>query len=173
MKTNFYLITLLFIASIIYSCDSNDLEHQDEFETSNKVWLSFKQSNNNSYRYTAVNSSWIGISQETTITVENGIITQRDFKYTNIEGLPDDFPENELEWTETGNQIGTHKNGAELLTLSEIYDKAQKIWLIERKNTTTYFKTENNGMISTCGYVENNCADDCFIGIHIDSIVSL
>jgi len=70
-------------------------------------------------------------------------------------------------------EIGSHKNGAAPLTLSEIYDKAQKEWLIERENTTTYFETENNGMISTCGYVENNCADDCFIGVLINTIEAL
>ena len=41
---------------------------------------------------------------------------------------------------------------------------------VERNNVTTYLETKNNGMISTCGYVENNCADDCFIGIHINNI---
>ena len=173
MKKNFYLITLIIIGSLIYSCDSDDLEYENEFETSHEIWLSFKQSNSNTYKYTAQNSSWIGFSQQTTITVENGIITQRHFIYTSTEGLSDDIPENELEWTETGNEIGAHKNGAEPLTLDEIYDKAQQEWLIERKNATTYFKTENNGMISTCGYVDNNCADDCFIGINIVNIESL
>lgn len=170
MKNKIYFITLLLIGNIFYSCDSDDLEYQNEFETSQKIWLNFKESTNNSYKYTILNGSWVGFSWETTITIENGIIIQRDFKYTSTEGLSDDIPENELQWTETENEIGTHENGVEPMTLDEIYNKAQKEWLIERKHATTYFETLNNGMISTCGYVENNCADDCFIGIRIKNI---
>lgn len=131
--------------------------------------MNFNQSSNNSYKYTAVFSSWVDFSKKTTITVKNGIITQRDFEYTSTEGISDDIPENELNWTE----IGTHKTGAEPLTLDGIYDKAKREWLIKRENTTTYFENENEGMISICGYVENNCADDCFVGINIESIEAL
>jgi len=173
MKNNYYFITLFFIAIAFYSCNSDDFEYQDEFEISQRVWLDFKESSNNSYKYTVVNSTWVGISWQTTITVENGLIIQRDFEYIATIGLPDDIPENELKWTEMGTEIGSHENGAEPLTLNEIYDKAQKDWLKESANTTTYFETENNGMISTCGYVEDNCADDCFIGVQISSIQAL
>lgn len=38
---------------------------------------------------------------------------------------------------------------------------------------STYFETKNNGLISTCGYVENTCADDCFIDITITRIAKL
>jgi len=173
MKKNYYFITLLFIVCAFCSCNSDDFEYQDEFEISQRAWLDFKESSNNSYKYTVVNSSWAGFSEETTITVENGVIIQRDFEYTSTIGLPNHIPENELKWTEMSTEIGSHENGAETLTLNDIYDKAQKDWLLERDNTTTYFETENNGMISTCGYVEDNCADDCFIGVQISSIQAL
>lgn len=87
--------------------------------------------------------------------------------------MPDDFPKNEREWVESKNEIGTHENGTEAFTLDELYKRAEEEWLIERENTKTYFKTENNGLISTCGYVENKCADNCFRGITIDHIKSL
>jgi len=173
MKNNYYFITLFFIVSAFYSCNSDEFEYQDEFEISQRAWLDFKESTNNSYKYTVINSSWVGFGWETIITVENGVIIQRDFEYTSTIGLPDDIPENELQWTEIESEIGSHENGAEPLTLNEIYDKAQKDWLLERENTTTYFETENNGMISTCGYVEKNCADDCFIGVQISIIKAL
>jgi hypothetical protein len=173
MKNKFHIISLFFFASIIFSCDSDDLEYQNELKMSQNTWSNFKQSNNDSYKYTAVSNSWTGFSWETTNTIENGIITQRHFKYTSTEGLSNGIPNSELEWTEVGNEIGTHENGTEPLTLDEIYDKAQKEWLIERDNSKTYFETANNGMISTCGYVENDCADDCFIGIHINNIEGL
>jgi hypothetical protein len=173
MKNKIYLITLLLIGSLFNSCDSDDLEYQDKFETSHKTWLNFKESSNDSYKYTVTFGSWVGFSWETIITVENGIVIQRDFEYTFIEGISTGIQQDELQWTETGSEIGSHENGAEPITLDEIYDKAQNDWLIERNNTTTYFETENNGMISTCGYKNNQCVDDCFIGVKIKIIETI
>ena len=82
-----------------------------------------------------------------------------------------DIPQEALEWTENEAEIGTHKNqGAEALTLDEIYNKAENEWLIKRKNGKAYFESENNGLISSCGYVVNGCMDDCFVGIRIEII---
>ena len=173
MKNTIYLIALLLIGSLFNSCESDDLEYLDKLNTSQKTWLNFKKSSNDSYKYIVTNSSWVGFSWETTITIVNGIITQRDFEYTSTEGLSTDIQQSELQWSETGSEIGAHENGAEPITLDEIYNKAQNDWLIERNNTTIYLETKNNGMISTCGYVENDCADDCFIGIYISNIEEL
>ncbi|MBL7558876.1 hypothetical protein JAO71_03585 [Olleya sp. YSTF-M6] len=173
MKNKAYLIILLLIGSIFNSCDSDDLEYQDKFEISQKTWLNFKESSNNSYKYIVTLGSWVGFVWETTIIVENGIVTQRDFEYTVTDGISTDIQPDEIQWTETGSEIGSHENGAEPITLDEVYDKAQNDWLIERSNTTTYFETENNGMISTCGYENNQCEDDCFIGIRIKVIETL
>jgi hypothetical protein len=173
MKNNIYLIALLLIGSLISSCDSDDLDYQNDFDNSTKVWLDFKESTNNSYNYKVVSGSWTGTTWETTIKVSKGVITERHFKYTVTEGLSDDVSEEDLEWTENENQIGTHQNGAEPMTLDEIYNKAQQDWLVKRENTTTFFEKENNGMISICGYVQNNCTDGCFVGIRIKSIEPL
>ena len=173
MKNKIYLFTLILVGSIFSSCDSNNLEYQNKFEISRTTWLNFKESTNNSYKFTITNSSWVGFSWETTLTIENGIIIQRDFEYTSTEGLSTDIHQDELQWTEKEPEIGTHENGAEPITLQEIYNKAQNDWLIERNNTTTYLKTENEGMISTCGYVDNQCADDCFVGVNIKNIEPL
>ncbi|MDN6280697.1 MAG: hypothetical protein L0J45_06805 [Psychroflexus sp.] len=173
MTSKFYFIILLCIGSLIYSCKSSAIEYQSTFETSQKAWLEFKESTDNSYQYTVSKNFWTGSRWETQITVENGIITERNFKYTSTRGLSDDFPKNKHKWVETKKEIGTHENGAEALTLDEIYRRAEHAWLIERENAKTYFMTENNGLISTCGYVENRCADDCFRGVTIDHIESL
>ncbi|MGY5355583.1 hypothetical protein [Wenyingzhuangia sp. IMCC45467] len=57
--------------------------------------------------------------------------------------------------------------------MDEIYEKAKQDWLIKRKEVLVYFETDNNGLISTCGYVPKNCMDDCFLGITIKSIEAL
>lgn len=174
MKNRILIITLLLISSIISSCSSDDdFNYESDFENSHNAWLNFKDSTNNSYKYTVGSGTWAGSYQETTISVSNSVITQRYFKYTVTDGLSEDIPEEELEWTENENEIGTHQNGAKPITLDEIYEKAKQDWLIKRKNTQTYFETENNGIISSCGYRDKNCVDDCFIGINIKRIKTL
>ncbi|MGC1204879.1 MAG: hypothetical protein WA839_08345 [Flavobacteriaceae bacterium] len=174
MKNRILIITLLLLSSIISSCSSDDdFNYQSDFENSHNAWLNFKESTNNSYKYTVGSGTWAGSYMETTISVSNGVITQRYFKYTETDGLSEDIPEQELEWTENENEIGNHQDGAEPITLDEIYEKAKQDWLIKRKNTQTYFETGNNGIISSCGYRDKNCVDDCFIGINIKSIETL
>lgn len=175
MKNKIYFIALVLISSLISSCESdNDSAFQNDFEKSSKALSDFKKTTNNSYQYTVTGVSWSGPAWETTISVSSGKVIQRHFKYTNTQGLENNIPQEELEWTESGNEIGSHKNnGAATFTLDQIYDKARLEWLPKRDNAETYFETKNNGLISTCGYVENGCQDDCFVGIHIKIIQSL
>ncbi|MCM4157931.1 hypothetical protein [Gramella sp. AN32] len=174
MKNKIYFITLLLITSLISSCSSDDdLNYQNDLENSQKAWSNFKETSNNSYKYVVSGGSvFATYGWETTVTVLNGIIIQRDFAYM---GNPENIPEDQLEWTENENEINSHEysGAADALTLDEIYIKAEQEWLIKRQDATTYFESENNGLISTCGYVEKGCMDDCFIGITIKSITAL
>jgi len=116
--------------------------------------------------------SVFGSASQTTITVSNGKVTQRHFTYTSTTGMAN-VPATKLEWTENGTEINSHSSGAAALTLDEIYDNARSQWLIKRENAKAYLETNNNGLISSCGYVEDGCMDDCFIGIQIAYIKSL
>ncbi len=80
-----------------------------------------------------------------------------------------------LGWVEDISGIGTHKNTAACpyLTLDAVYEEAKNEWLKKRENAETFFETENNGMISTCGYTPDGCQDDCFRGIRIVRIEAL
>lgn len=169
MKNKIYLF--IFIGSLVISCSNDDdLNYKNEFEKSHKAWLDFKEHHADSYRYTVVDNSWVGFSWETTITVVDGQVTQRHFKYTSPDDL-NDIPEEEIEWIENGSKVGSHKNqAAEPLTMDQVYTKAEKEWLIKRKNAKTYFETGKNKLIFSCGYVVNGCMDDCFIGIHVKNI---
>ncbi|MDD3722395.1 MAG: hypothetical protein PHW92_07900 [Lutibacter sp.] len=177
MKNKIYLIALLSISSLISSCSSDDdLDYQNDFENSKKAWVDFKGSSNNSYKYVTLGGSvFTTYGWETTIVVSNGVIIERDFRYTS--GAENFIPVDQLEWTENENEINSseHKytSASPALTLDEIYDKAKQEWLIKRKDKTTYFESENNGLISTCGYTEKDCLDDCFVGIIIKSIEAL
>lgn len=150
-----------------------NIAYPNEFVKSQQAWLAFKSSTENSYKYVITDASWSGLRWETTITVEKGAITKRSFQYTSTKGLPENISAEEREWTEEENEIGAHENGAEPLTLDEVYAKARAEWLLKRENTEFFFETKNNGLISTCGYVLKNCADDCFRGINIKKIERL
>ena len=172
MKNKIYYITLLFISSLLISCSSDDdLSYKNDFQSSQTAWLQFKESSKNSYKYVVPGGSLLSsYGWQTTITVSSGKVTNRSFKYI---GSPVNIPAEQLEWTENEGEINSHQNGAAALTLDEIYAKAKSDWLIKRKNTTNYFESKNDGLISQCGYVEKNCMDDCFVGITISSIERL
>lgn len=175
MKYPMRVIALLLICGLTMSCSSDDLNYQNDFAKSQNAWLDFKALSNDSYQYVVADGSvFTEYGWETTITVSNGVIIERRFNYT---GNPENIPDNQLEWTESETEINStaHENSyaAQALTLDEIYLKAEQYWLIKRKNATSYFEIENNGLISTCGYVEKGCMDDCFNGITIKSIVNL
>lgn len=175
MKVTRYFFTLLFIGALLTSCEKEGLNYQNDYEKSYKEWLSFKETSGNSYRYMVTGSSWVGSASQTVITVTNGKVTQRQFKYISVPGLSN-VPPDAMEWTEKENEINTNAYSgaaASPLTLDQIYDIARSEWLIKRDNAKAYFEKSNNGLISSCGYVEDGCMDDCFMGIRIAYIVSL
>lgn len=113
-------------------------------------------------------AGWNDESMRNILTIMN--LTPEEFKANNGKELGE-----VLQWTEAGSTVGTHINtpACQYLTLDAIYDEAKNNWLKKKDNVNTYFETNNNGMISNCGYVETGCADDCFRGINISLIQSL
>lgn len=173
MKLKIYLIFILAVTALVSSCHSDDdLNYQSEFDTSRQTLSEFMQISGDSYQYVVSGGSvFTSYGWETTISVINGAVVERSFRFV---GNQEELPEEAVNWTENGDEIGSHANsGADPLTLDEIYLKAETEWLIKRDDAQVYFEANNDGMISLCGYVENACMDDCFRGIHIKSIEAL
>lgn len=171
MRTKLTLFALMFMSLLFSACKKDSIEYDNDFDKSYKAWLNFKESSGNSYHYKMTSGSWTGSTTETVITVTDGKITKRYFKYTSPVAN-DGAPGRTEEWTEQEGEINTHA-GLEALTLDQVYEKAKTDWLLKRKDASTYFEANNNGMISSCGYVDDNCADDCFNGIRIASVEAL
>lgn len=177
MKNRNYLVPLLFITIFLFSCSpEEDFNYQSDLESSQASWLEFKESSNNSYKYVVSKGSvFTSYGWETTITVLNGVIIERDFKYTS--GAEDFIPEDQLEWTENEHQINSldhqYTSAFYALTLDEVYEKAKREWLIKRKGAISYFESENNGLISICGYSKKGCMDDCFVGVIVKAVEAL
>lgn len=172
MLQKYILLFLLFAGTSFIGCKKEEISYQNDYEKSLKEWREFKKISGNSYQYTVLRTSWVGMSFQTVITVKNGKVIRRKFTWIVPNDWSTQIPEDQREWTEEENEINMHKESgaADAMTLEEVYDRAKNDWLKKRENVTTYFETENNGLISTCGYRENNCADDCFVGINITSI---
>jgi hypothetical protein len=64
-------------------------------------------------------------------------------------------------WTEKGNQLGIHQEGAPLKTLDDLYQEAQQ--LLETKLTPEqrlYVRFDKQGLLESCFYVDTRIAGD-------------
>jgi len=132
-------------------------------------WLDVKEKHNDSYRYSRSFSSVEGqFGFKTTITVKEGKVTERSYEQY-------DYSDNKQkitdQWTEQDTTIGSHKEGFSARTIDDLYMdcNSKYLWVDPQKNTIL-FEVKNEGLLSTCGYVPNNCADDCFEGITIENL---
>ncbi len=168
MKTIF---SILFLSLIVISCKKSESEVTSRFNESLKRFNEFKQQTGNNYSYTVTISSWTGFSSSTKITVLNGIVSSREY----TAATRNDTSLVQLaSWKETFVNLNSHQEGAQTLTLVQVYEKAKNEWLTaNKKHNDIYFETKNNGMISLCGYVPDGCQDDCFFGIRISEIKAI
>ncbi|WP_215223345.1 hypothetical protein [Echinicola shivajiensis] len=163
----FKITTSILLALFLLSCDDND--QQNQLEKSEKKWQVLKSQNDESYRYQVSTSSWTGYSSQTTITVQNGLVTKRVFKSYNVdnEGGQElvDF------YVEEGEEVGVNEEGTDPLTLDELYDICKEEYLsVDPKINTIYFTAFDNGLVQSCGYVPESCVDDCFFGFNLEII---
>jgi hypothetical protein len=166
-----YLL-LIVICICLFACKKD--EFGNKVDASYQKWTAFKKSNNNSYTYTAYSSSIFGGYAETKFTVKNGKIITREY-FSGYYKTPSDSLTVRASWTENESTLNTHGTaGHELLMIDEIYNKAKTVWLkVDPKKNDIYFEANNDGLISTAGYVPNGCQDDCFNGVDIKDIKPL
>ncbi|MES2274727.1 MAG: hypothetical protein V4592_01810 [Bacteroidota bacterium] len=138
---------------------------------SRNAFQDFKLTSHNNYVYIVFTYASIGVFadyHETKITVENGKVTARQYW-----GLNSSSPFGII-YTEDKTTLGSHTEGAAILTLDDIYTKAQNEWLIaDPAQNTIVYETNNNGMISSCGYSGKTDPLHIFRGINIKSITAL
>lgn len=170
MNRLFYLSAVLLLITL-NSCKKDGISYADDYVKSYRAWRDFQSRSGDSYVYQVIGGSWVGYNWETTITVKKGKAVERTYILKGaLAGGPLTLMK---EWKEEEAQLGTHAEGDPAITLNDIYMKAKGEWLKKRDDATTYFEAGNDGMISVCGYVPKNCADDCFRGIHIKFIREL
>ncbi|WP_163707723.1 hypothetical protein [Mangrovibacterium lignilyticum] len=169
-------VLFLFILFAFVSCeeDSNTLtsikgDSGITYDESYSQWQKLKAQNGNSYTYTLSFTSWTGYGSATTLTIEDGLVAERSYVSYEMK-----YPENEMvvleSYTETGDDLGSHDKGVPLFNIDDLYDTCASDYLVvDEANNTLYFNTDPTGIMNTCGYVPDNCADDCYVGINIES----
>jgi hypothetical protein len=168
MKLHLTFLSAFFVLIMMSSCKQD--ANTSKFEKSYNAWLQFKNSSQNYYRYSVMTSSWTGHNTETTLFILDGKVERRSYKATALDASSPPNVIVQEEWIEEKGSLNTHQKGAPTKTLDEIYAEVKSNWLAKRDKATTFFETTNDGMISTAGYVEDGCQDDCFRGITINYI---
>ena len=178
MRSIFRLFLLNFILISMVACSDEEpsiytyLKGSSgiNFETSQTQWQKLRIENGNSYTYTLAFQSWTGLQSETTLTINNGMVSQRSYKsYTlnHDEAVDTLYFET---YTETGDSLGSHSRGVPLYSIDDLYATCANDYLtVDTSTNTLYFDTDEKGIISICGYTPDNCADDCFVGVRVAS----
>ena len=155
-----------------FSCGGENLPNSNAplgddptlYQQSRSAWLDLKELNGDSYKYTATETSWTGAGSHTTIEVRKGEVTGRSYEGFEISDETGEISVIES-FGETGTDIGKDQRGFRPLTIDELYELCLSQYLVvDPEENRIFFETFENGIVSLCGYVPKNCADDCYQG---------
>lgn len=175
MKISTSFFSLLFLVFLL-SCSTDDNNSEItgssgiSYKDSKASWPELKKINGESYSYTTRFDSWTGFSNKTIITVQDGVVIKREYFAYETSVNPEGEVVEELDsYTETGEEIGTHERGFKPLLVEELYETCISEYLtVNEEENKIYFDTDEDGIISNCGFVPKGCVDDCFSGFRID-----
>lgn len=160
---------LALTALSLFSCENDDIAFASEFDESLSQWRQLSAQFNNSYVFSLVQSSVFGFGSTTTITVENGAVTQRAFEAYQRTDTPGE-KEITRSWVENQDELNSNDEGAPPMTIDEIYNACDKdILSVNPADNFIDFKTDANGIIRLCTFFPKNCADDCNVGFVLGS----
>ena len=155
---------LLIIGIIIIACDDENLAKSTKFSNSQSAWTELKNENGSSYTYTSGFSSFSGFRSTTEIKVVDGQVAQRSYTAFN------DMNEEIESYVETGEEIGKDERGAAAVTIDELYTSCASEYLsVNSDKNEIFFETGDAELMTLCGFVPKNCADDCFQGVRINT----
>jgi len=103
-----------------------------QFKKSLNTWEKLKEACGGNYTYSKRWSSWVGFGHTTDVVVENNKVVERRYKSFSgrpklvAPGQPPAKPKG-TSWTETGKELGSHKQGHPAKTLDELYKEAGEI----------------------------------------------
>lgn len=162
------LTLAVMLSTLLLSCDKETIapEYLEAIDA-RLEWNEARQQNGNNYTYTAVTTSFSNTGTSTEIRVEDGIVTYRRYEaYSLVAGQKDVTDTYE----ETGADIGSNQMGMAPLTIGELYYTCLNEYLrVDPEKNYLYFTTIISGVPGVCGYVPDNCMDDCYLGFNIET----
>lgn len=154
----------------------------ERLATSAAKWKEFQKRHQDSYSYKKSRSSMTGAGWETTIVVREGKVVERRFRQWAgrmpiAPVAPGQEPPQPKErtWVETGEQIGSHKEGAPPQTLDQLYAEAQTVLARDLKPfEKRHLRFDNAGLLNSCFIVDTRIMDDAPIqGVSIRDIAPI
>lgn len=167
----------LFLMGFCHSVSAaDDPSPAQQLAASKAAWAKAMVECKGSYEYSVRFSSFSGAGHETVIVVREGKISERRFRaYSGrpVPQVPGEKPkEDGTAWTEKGDELGKHKEGAPLKTVDELYVEAAKILEQKRQEfERLYLRFDKGGLLQYCFVVDTRIADDApQRGVNIASI---
>lgn len=168
MKINLLFILLLSgISAFAQVAPLREISFVEEYITSKNKWEKAKAVHQDSYRFTLEQiSEDEGLTKRTTVTVQNGKITERAFEQFN--SSMNDKERLKYSWTEDQAHINTHGDGVIGFTFDQIYENCIVMHLSQdTKEYKIIFEIDKYGLIATCGSTQSDCEKDCFLGYEV------
>ncbi len=172
MKMQILWAALLAIAVGSLSACADD---QAKLQESLQKWETARDAAKGNYSYKVTFSSFSGLGHSTEIIVRDHKVAERRFQAFNLREpkpvKPGEAPE--YKWIETGDKLGTHKEGAPVKTVDELYKEAATVLKSElTENEKLYLRFDAKGLLQLCFTVDTRIADDAPIkGVRIAEIV--
>jgi hypothetical protein len=140
-----------------------------KLDQSVRVWRDVKEAHGASYTYRVRFRSWTGFGSDTTIYVSADVVVRRDYSSFDRDEQGVTHPVDA--WSELGEQVGGHPEGASPVTIDVLYTQCADALKQDTATNRLFFETEPSGVMRRCGFVPDNCADDCFNGVRIETLV--
>lgn len=171
MSTSFRAsaLTLLFLLGAVWPLSAPAAEPAEadanvkKLAESRQKWTDFVEKSGGTYAYEVSNSSFTGARWTTTITVRDGKVVERSYA---VYGPPQPMvgfpaPKPMRSWTEVGEKIGSHAEGAPPRTVEAMYDAAKALLAEDLEDSERlYLRFNDQGILSSCFVVDTRIADD-------------
>jgi hypothetical protein len=163
----FALVAFAAVAALRCSADNADLA---TLEKSRIAWRDLAAMHDDTYSYEVSTSSFTGYQTLTTLQFETGSATFRRFESAAplATGLPGPLV---VQWEERGTEVGSHTGSPPPDTIDTLYDRCARDVLAQDPNRNTIvLYLDEAGILKSCIYVPDNCADDCNMGVWLSHL---
>lgn len=136
-------------------CSPTNEERQAELAASRALWDAARAAHGDSYTYSQVMSSFIGLSAETTFVVKGGVVVERHYKAQ----LGADV----TSWSELGAEVGSHTDeGHPVALVDDLYDECRdEVLTRDEDENFMNLAFDDAGLLQTCTSFHRLCNDDC------------